>query len=334
MISEATRPSFLLTIDTEGDSVWARRGTVTTRNSGLPPALPGALRVLWVATDVSHHLGNGGVPRVPALRGRCDRQESRGDREAPARSEHTPTCSAYRGRPTTSSVADRVPPRADGREHQGPYGRAPADVRRPGNEPPGGPMGVRRDVCAAPRRARILGRLLRYARSVMGVVPRRPEARRRSRLFRLSHGPRTDSIWRTCAKPERRRSLSCLSRHSHSAIQRIVEDARRLARPRGFAARVINRVFPRALWIRPNGRNGRALPQLLERAIAEGRDYVQFMVHSSEFMPGGSPTFRSPRSVEGCTGTWNGCSTPPPGRFQGRTLREYHDHWSGLRSAS
>jgi hypothetical protein len=37
---------------------------------------------------------------------------------------------------------------------------------------------------------------------------------------------------------------------------------------------------------------------IVERGAAENRRYVEFMLHSSEFMPGGSPTFRTAEAIE------------------------------------
>ena len=50
--------------------------------------------------------------------------------------------------------------------------------------------------------------------------------------------------------------------------------------------------------LRPNGRNIDALLRCVDRAVVENRPYIEFMLHSSELMPGGSPTFTSARSIE------------------------------------
>ena len=52
------------------------------------------------------------------------------------------------------------------------------------------------------------------------------------------------------------------------------------------------------LWLRPKPGNLKEMVALVKRASAEGWPYVQFMLHSSEFMPGGSPTFRTERDIE------------------------------------
>lgn len=51
-------------------------------------------------------------------------------------------------------------------------------------------------------------------------------------------------------------------------------------------------------WLRPNGKNGDRLVALAARIAASESPYAQFMLHSSELMPGGSPRFPSERSIE------------------------------------
>jgi hypothetical protein len=51
-------------------------------------------------------------------------------------------------------------------------------------------------------------------------------------------------------------------------------------------------------WLRPSRGNAAQLIKLADRVLAEGSDYLEFMLHSSEFMPGGSPTFKDEASIE------------------------------------
>lgn len=51
-------------------------------------------------------------------------------------------------------------------------------------------------------------------------------------------------------------------------------------------------------WLRPKRGNADDMIRLADRARAEGADYLEFMLHSSEFMPGGSPTFKDEASIE------------------------------------
>src|SRR3954453_15208233 len=57
---------------------------------------------------------------------------------------------------------------------------------------------------------------------------------------------------------------------------------------RGLPRRLVGRML-RNQWLRPNGRNGAAMVAQVEAAAAAGAIHVEFMLHSSEFMPAGSP---------------------------------------------
>lgn len=52
------------------------------------------------------------------------------------------------------------------------------------------------------------------------------------------------------------------------------------------------------LWIRPNGDKLEEMKYVLDQTYVSDRDYAMFMIHSSELMPGRSPTFKDERSIE------------------------------------
>lgn len=60
----------------------------------------------------------------------------------------------------------------------------------------------------------------------------------------------------------------------------------------------IGRRLQDLVWLRPNGHNIDAMLWCVDRAADENRSYIEFMLHSSEFMPGGSPTFTTAQSIE------------------------------------
>jgi hypothetical protein len=80
-------------------------------------------------------------------------------------------------------------------------------------------------------------------------------------------------------------------------------------------------------WLRPRGGDRPALLRLLGDAVTERRDYVEFMLHSSELMPGGSPTFGTARDIEALYEDLEALFAAAAGRFVGLTLAEYHDHF-------
>ncbi|CAO95124.1 polysaccharide deacetylase family protein [Erwinia tasmaniensis] len=55
---------------------------------------------------------------------------------------------------------------------------------------------------------------------------------------------------------------------------------------------------PSVHWLRPMGGNAAQMIRVAEKSLADGSDYVEFMLHSSEFMPGGSPTFKTKDDIE------------------------------------
>jgi hypothetical protein len=93
------------------------------------------------------------------------------------------------------------------------------------------------------------------------------------------------------------------------------------------AGRVWHRVFPPVSWLRPNGRNLRPMQRLLRRFVREGRSYAEFMLHSSEFMPGGSPTFRTPESIEALYRDLEALFATAAESFTGMTLQEFARGW-------
>ncbi len=66
-----------------------------------------------------------------------------------------------------------------------------------------------------------------------------------------------------------------------------------------LARRVLSRFFPPVHWLRPDRRNGVSLVRIAKQAVHERRAHVEFMLHSSELMAGGSPFFPRDADVEG-----------------------------------
>jgi hypothetical protein len=51
-------------------------------------------------------------------------------------------------------------------------------------------------------------------------------------------------------------------------------------------------------WLRPTGKNLDSMLSVVDWAFAERAPVIEFMLHSSELMPGGSPTFRTAEQIE------------------------------------
>lgn len=101
--------------------------------------------------------------------------------------------------------------------------------------------------------------------------------------------------------------------------------AKSLLQTHPFGRRVAGRLWPETRWLRPDGRNGHELVETMELALADGRGYVEFMLHSSEFMPGGSPRFPTAAHIERLYDDLERFFEAAAGRCEGLTLSEYHD---------
>ncbi|MGY3308086.1 polysaccharide deacetylase family protein [Pantoea ananatis] len=81
---------------------------------------------------------------------------------------------------------------------------------------------------------------------------------------------------------------------------------------------------PSVNWLRPAGENLNNMKQVVDQAISQGADYVEFMLHSSEFMPGGSPTFKNEPDIEKLYDDLEKLFSWLHQRTTGMTLTEYY----------
>lgn len=78
------------------------------------------------------------------------------------------------------------------------------------------------------------------------------------------------------------------------------------------------------LWLRPNGTNLPQMKYLLNFLERDPKtDYAMFMLHSSEMMPGGSPTFKTPEAIEKMYKDTEELFCSASRSFQGITLRNF-----------
>jgi hypothetical protein len=87
----------------------------------------------------------------------------------------------------------------------------------------------------------------------------------------------------------------------------------------------VNRFRPETVWLRPNGRNELHLGAFLRHLLTERSSYAEFMLHSSELMPGGSPTFRTREHIEKLYSHMRRVFAMASGNFTGATLQEYSE---------
>ena len=85
------------------------------------------------------------------------------------------------------------------------------------------------------------------------------------------------------------------------------------------------------LWLRPDGNNASEMCRLVRKRKEEGCSCVEFMLHSSELMPGGSPVFVSDMSVEKLYDDMERLFCEASALFSGATLNEFVSEQYGLR---
>lgn len=91
----------------------------------------------------------------------------------------------------------------------------------------------------------------------------------------------------------------------------------------GWIGKIANRLDYKPQWLRPNGVNGETMLRVVREADWAGLPYVEFMLHSSEFMPAGSPTFRDDESIEKAYIDMECLFEEVSNVFAGTTLAEY-----------
>jgi hypothetical protein len=96
---------------------------------------------------------------------------------------------------------------------------------------------------------------------------------------------------------------------------------------RAFTQRWLSRLWP-LVWLRPMGGNLRDLLWLLNTSHREDAPYVEFMLHSSELMPGGSPTFTNDQAIERLYDDMTQLFDRAAQIYGGCTLGQYADDFS------
>ncbi len=92
--------------------------------------------------------------------------------------------------------------------------------------------------------------------------------------------------------------------------------------------RVVNRLSPRVSWMYPAESKLDAMLQVARGARADGAAHVEFMLHSSELMPGGSPNFRNASDIERLYGSVEILFEDLSTWCRGMTLKEFHARFS------
>nr|ADK56083.1 WabN [Proteus mirabilis] len=93
---------------------------------------------------------------------------------------------------------------------------------------------------------------------------------------------------------------------------------------RGYDRLRGKRRSPSVNWLRPKGGNAQQMIEVAQKSLAQGHSHIEFMLHSSEFMPGGSPTFRTEQDIDGLYHDLETLFNFLQDKVQGMTLAEYY----------
>ena len=94
---------------------------------------------------------------------------------------------------------------------------------------------------------------------------------------------------------------------------------------KNFARNVKHRFLGQKVWIRPNGSNINEILAALKKRKSSEDEYIMFMLHSSEMMPGGSPTFPDEQSIEKLYSDIDAIFRYTSDYCIGKTIGEYAD---------
>jgi hypothetical protein len=104
-------------------------------------------------------------------------------------------------------------------------------------------------------------------------------------------------------------------------------------RPGTGVFRLLNKLSPAVSWLRPNGRNLKEMSRILKSAEDQERDCVEFMLHSSELMPGGSKRFRRDEDIEDLYEDLEQLFNRAARVFKGETLTGFYSSFMGRNGA-
>ncbi len=104
--------------------------------------------------------------------------------------------------------------------------------------------------------------------------------------------------------------------HKHSALMNSIKQG--YDRLRGKVR------SPSVHWLRPMGGNNDTMKRVVEQTLAQGNDYVEYMLHSSEYMPAAVPPSKTSTILSVYMRIWTRSSLAP--KTQGMTLAEYYQY--------
>jgi hypothetical protein len=92
--------------------------------------------------------------------------------------------------------------------------------------------------------------------------------------------------------------------------------------------RIFRLVTGKKVWMRPSINSNEEILRLIELVKDDSSEYIEFMMHSSEFMPGGSPYFPDELSIEELFTSLEMLFYEISKYYTGVTLNEYYEVYS------
>lgn len=106
-----------------------------------------------------------------------------------------------------------------------------------------------------------------------------------------------------------------------------IKNFKKINSARDFAKRIYNAFYGKDIWFRPSLSSEKEIMQLIDEKVRDKQNYVEFMMHSSEFMPGGSPYYKNEREIEELYEGLERIFDHVNDFFEGKTLKEFYDEY-------
>jgi hypothetical protein len=108
---------------------------------------------------------------------------------------------------------------------------------------------------------------------------------------------------------------------THGSVMNLL---RRVFKDFPLARRALDHFFPPFHKLVPDGRNRGGLLRVVRKAVRDKRDYVELVLHSSELMPGCSPNFPGEEDIKVLYDDLEMLFDEIRDQFVGATLKEYY----------
>ena len=291
-------PAFLITVDTEGDNLWSRPRTITTRNAEYLPRFQSLCEKSRLKPT---YLVNWEMANCPAFQefGRGVIARNAGEIGMHLHAWNSPpeyslTADDYQFQPylteyPAEQIALKVKKMTATLEEA--FGRRPTSHRagRWGFDSAYAQIlaanGYTVDCSVTPHVS------WRFCKG----DPNRGGGPDYSDFAETPYFIDPDDIRRPGSSPLLELPMTVVRTHHYPAP---IESMRRSLSGSFNATRILRKIFPNTAWLMPTGTNGAQLLRVLQAVRDQNRPYAMLAIHSSELMPGGSPKLRDEQAID------------------------------------